>query len=64
MHDLVDAGMVELGNSKNPQEGVQNPLAMMTKIIEGEEVIVSPGNSDVDSEDTNVEVGVINLLAL
>ena len=42
MQDLVDAGMVELGNTRHPQSGVENPLAMITKVVGGEEVTVSP----------------------
>ena len=49
MHDLVDAGMVELGMTKNPQPGIKNPLAVMTKMVGGEEVLISPGGSDFDS---------------
>lgn len=49
MHDLVDAGMVELGPSKDTQGGVKNPLSV--KLIGDQEVIVSPGSSDMDSEE-------------
>lgn len=56
MHDLMDAGLVELGNSRHPQEGVKNPLAALTKMVDGEEVLVSPVGSEVDSESTRVEV--------
>ncbi len=46
MHDLVDLGLDELGNSKDHLSGAENPLAMITSIINGKEVIVSPLNSD------------------
>lgn len=55
MHNLVDAGMVELGNTRNPQVGIGNPLAMITKVVGGEEVIVSPGES-LESEEAHTEV--------
>ena len=52
MCDLVDASLVELGMSLDTPSGVENPLAMMTKVIDGEEMIISPGDSDVDSDET------------
>ena len=45
MHDLVDSGMVELGISQDHQEGINNPLAMMTKMVGGQEVLISPASS-------------------
>lgn len=55
MHDLVDAAMVELGNTRNPHTGIKNPLALITKVVGGEEVIVSPGES-LESEEAHAEV--------
>ncbi len=53
VEDLVDSGLVELGDSKDAKLGINNPLAVMTRMINGEETIVSPVGSDMDSEDTN-----------
>ena len=50
MHDLLDAGMMELGNTSNPMSGAENPLAMITNVVNGVEVIVSPENSDLGSD--------------
>ena len=61
MHNLVDAGLVELGLSNDPQSGVNNPLAVMTKEIDGVEVVVSPGGSDLDSEGTANDVSLLLL---
>ncbi len=63
MQDLVDSGMVELGISRDHQEGIKNPLAMMTKIVGGQEVLISPGGSE-GSENVEEEDGVSQRLLL
>ena len=59
MHNLVDSGLVEFGDTQPPSSGVQNPLAMITKVVNGEEVIVSPGGSDMDSDESRTLVSVM-----
>ena len=50
MHDLMDVALVELGDTNEPMAGAENPLAMITNIVNGVEVIVSPDNSDMGSD--------------
>ena len=54
MQDLMDSGMVELGPSMDAKVGVENPLAVMTKVVGGEEVIISPTGSELDSSNNTV----------
>ena len=65
MHDLVDAGMVELGNTRHPPSGIENPLAIITKVVGGETVIVSPdgsmGSGEAHAEVSSVQYGTVPL---